>query len=68
MVTIKQLNPTPVRLPPELKVWLQHEAVDREGGNLGREIIRRLQQSREQQIAAMNTAAPQGGTAGDCVS
>ncbi|MBS0427149.1 MAG: hypothetical protein JSR41_07660 [Proteobacteria bacterium] len=52
MNTTKQINPTPVRLPPELKVWLQHEAVDREGGNLNREIVRRLQQSRERQLAA----------------
>lgn len=68
MKTTKQISPTPVRLPPDLKVWLQHEAVDREGGNLGREIVRRLQECRNQQIASPDTAAPQGGNAGDCVS
>lgn len=55
MSTTKQITPTPVRLPPDLKVWLQHEAVDREGGNLGREIVRRLQESRERQLAAQQS-------------
>ena len=43
--------PTPVRLPPDLKKWLMHESVENENGNLNREIVRRLEESRVRQIA-----------------
>jgi hypothetical protein len=52
----EQAPPTPVRLPAELKKWLKHEAVDRENGSLNREIVRRLEQSREQQLAQKTKA------------
>ena len=46
-----QQMPTPVRLPPDLKKWLMHESVEHENGNLNREIVRRLDESRTRQLA-----------------
>lgn len=43
-----QLAPSPVRLPPDLKRWLQHQAVDA-GWSLNKEILARLEQSRQAQ-------------------
>jgi len=43
-----QLPPSPVRLPPDLKKWLQHEAVDA-GRSLNKEILCRLEKSRKAQ-------------------
>lgn len=46
-----QVNATPVRIPVELRDWLKHEAIDNRR-TLGNEIVFRLQESRERQLAA----------------
>lgn len=48
MKKAQQISPTPVRVPPDLKRWLQHEAVDNHR-SLNSEILHRLEQSRAQQ-------------------
>lgn len=50
MTKAQQISPTPVRVPPDLKQWLQHEAVDNHR-SLNNEILHRLEQSRAQQKA-----------------
>jgi hypothetical protein len=42
---------TPIRLPNELRDWLKHQAIDNRR-TLGNEIVYRLEQSRERQLAA----------------
>ena len=50
MKDARNIVPTPVRLPPELKRWLQHEAVDNHR-SLNGEILHRLELARTQQKA-----------------
>ncbi|MGB3881990.1 MAG: Arc family DNA-binding protein [Diaphorobacter nitroreducens] len=47
-----------VRLPDELKAWLQHEAIDNRR-SLNSEIVVRLEQSRAQQLAQEPKGAQQ---------
>ncbi|RUR68658.1 Arc family DNA-binding protein [Variovorax guangxiensis] len=42
---------TPIRLPTELRDWLKHQAIDNRR-TLGNEIVFRLEESRERQLAA----------------
>jgi hypothetical protein len=44
---------TPVRMPTELRDWLKHQSIDNRR-TLGNEIVFRLQESRERQLAASN--------------
>lgn len=44
----RQINPTPVRLPDELRAWLHHQAIDNRR-SLNGEITIRLEQSRDKQ-------------------
>jgi hypothetical protein len=47
--TREQIKPVPIRLPDELKKWLQHEAVDN-GCSLNAEVVARLHKSRAEQL------------------
>lgn len=47
-----------LRLPDELKAWLQHEAIDNRR-SLNSEILVRLEQSRAQQLAQQPHGAKQ---------
>lgn len=51
-----KLPPSPVRLPSDLKKWLQHQAVDA-GRSLNKEILVRLEQSRKAQEGQHANAA-----------
>lgn len=44
----KQPDPTPIRMPGELKIWLKHQAVDNDK-SLNSEIVDRLEESRRLQ-------------------
>ena len=48
---LEKTHVTPLRLPQELRDWLKHRAIDNRR-TLGNEIVFRLQQSRERQLAA----------------
>lgn len=50
MKDARQITQTPVRLPADLKRWLQHEAIDNHR-SLNGEIVYRLEQLRAQQKA-----------------
>ncbi len=50
MKDARQISGTPVRMPPELKRWMQHQAVDNHR-SLNGEIVIRLEESRRQQMA-----------------
>lgn len=52
--TREQIKPVPIRLPEDLKKWLQHEAVDNDC-SLNAEIVARLQRSRAEQQKAEAT-------------
>lgn len=53
MKDARQTNGTPVRMPPDLKQWLQHRAIDNRR-SLNSEILIRLEDSRrsERQLKA----------------
>ncbi|MGC0154851.1 Arc family DNA-binding protein [Chromobacterium vaccinii] len=44
----REIPPTSMRLPEELKLWLQHKAVDNRR-TLTSEVIARLEESRKQE-------------------
>lgn len=46
----RQFPQVALRIPPDLKEWLQTKA-KAEGRSLNTEVVRRLQQSRAQQVA-----------------
>ncbi|ATA55200.1 hypothetical protein CKY39_19765 [Variovorax boronicumulans] len=46
-----KLAPSPVRLPPELKAWLKHQAIDNHR-SMNSEVIARLEESRVRQGVA----------------
>lgn len=48
MVAVKQLPITPLRLPPDLKIWLKHQATNNRR-SLNAEIIVRLEESRQKE-------------------
>ena len=45
----KQIPPTPVRLPTDLRLWLKHQAVDN-SRSLNQEITYRLAKSRAEDL------------------
>ena len=51
MSAVRELPTTQLRLPTELKSWLQHQAIDNRR-SLNAEIVLRLEQSRAQQARA----------------
>lgn len=54
MTAIRSLPTTQLRLPNELKAWLQHQAIDNRR-SLNAEIVLRLELSRAQQAQAQQT-------------
>lgn len=50
MAEEEPIKPTGVRIPPDLRKWLKHEAVDNMR-SLNSEIVARLEESRAQQEA-----------------
>jgi len=46
MKDARQIQPTPVRLPDDLKVWIKHKAIDNHR-SMNSEIIARLEESRK---------------------
>lgn len=45
MKNARQVTPTPVRLPPDLKRWLQNSAIENHR-SLNSEVLHRLEKSR----------------------
>ncbi len=58
MPAVRTLPTTQLRLPPELKAWLQHQAIDARR-SMNAEVVLRLEQSRAQQTSAQAPAAQQ---------
>lgn len=52
MGTTPQIKPTPVRMPPDLLIWLKHQCIDNHR-SLNAEIVHRLEQSRQLQEGAL---------------
>lgn len=48
ITTEKQMQPTPIRIPPDLKQWLQSEA-EKNRRSLNGEVLIRLERSQAQQ-------------------
>jgi len=54
-----KLAPSPVRLPPELKDWLKHQATHNRR-SMNSEVVKRLEESRAQQGAYQQPPTPKG--------
>lgn len=50
----RQIAPSPLRLPDDLKVWLKHQAIDNRR-SFNSEVLTRLEASRRQQESAKVT-------------
>lgn len=55
MTKSHQISPTPVRVPPDLKRWLQHSAIENHR-SLNSEILHRLEKSRIHEEAIKSEA------------
>lgn len=51
MKNARSIGPTPVRIPPDLRQWLKHKAVDNYR-SLNSEIVLRLEESRKREEQA----------------
>ena len=46
----RQVSPTPVRMPDELRMWLKHKAIDNYR-SMNSEVVARLEESRRREEA-----------------
>jgi hypothetical protein len=53
------LAPSPVRLPPELKDWLKHRAIDNRR-SMNSEVVARLEESRRREACPEASGHAQG--------
>ena len=53
-----QIAPSQVRLPPDLRDWLKHQAIDNRR-SFNSEVVSRLEESRTRQEKNPEPAAPQ---------